>query len=120
VRTILITFLLALATKASSSEFNVGDVFFCTSDSGAFVEPPDYNLAKWKPENFKFTITEDNRIKFGSSGYFANTDKIILRMSYDLKAQDQVSLFHLQSGRFHYASASGLGSSIMSGTCDKF
>lgn len=109
-----------VGTSVNANEFNVGDVFYCTSEVGYFAESPDYQAKRWNVQKFKFKITQ-NKIKFGTGGYFNNDEMEIERAFGDLKAADSISIFHLTSdGRFNYATASMFSSGFMTGKCDKF
>lgn len=108
------------ATSVKANEFNAGDVFYCTSEVGYFAEGPDYEAKRWNVQKFKFKITQ-NKIKFGTGGYFNNDEMNIERAFADLKAIDSISIFHLtMDGRFNYASAHTFSSGFMTGKCDKF
>ena len=121
--------LLALTNPVNAGEYKVGDVLYCESESGAFVQNPDYKFNKWKPFTFKFKIKSEQEIKFGSGGYF-NNKKFNLEFWTDvdgdgildlpLVAKSYARRFILHMGRFTYARADSLDASMMTGTCDKF
>ena len=125
--------LLALTNPVNANMFGgykVGDVLYCESESGAFVQNPDYKFNKWKPFTFKFKIKSEQEIKFGSGGYF-NKEKFKLRFWVDLDGDGRSDMslkterydkrFTLDDGRFAYSSITpALGAYMMTGTCDKF
>ena len=113
--------LIALTNPVNAEGFNVGDVFYCEVESGAFAEPPNFEFTVWKPFNFKFKIVSRNLIKYGSGGYFNNIEAKIGFMSNGmLETNETFSVFSLYKERFNYGSAGVAGSSMMTGTCDKF
>jgi len=113
--------LIALTNPVKADRFNVGDVFYCESESGAFAQPPNFEFTKWKPFNFKFKIVSRDLIRYGSGGYFNNSESKIGFMSTDmLETDDTFSMFSLVKERFNYAIAGISGSSMLTGTCDKF
>ena len=121
--------LIALTNPVNADNYKVGDVLYCESESGAFVQNPDYKFNKWKPFTFKFKIKSEQEIKFGSEGYF-NNKKFNLEFWTDvdgdgildlpLVAETYARRFILHMGRFTYARADSLDASMMTGTCDKF
>ena len=113
--------LLALNNPVNAEGFKVGDVFYCEVESGAFADTPNFEFTKWKPFNFKFKIVSRDLIKYGSGGYFNNSESKIGFMSTDMLETNQTfSMFSLNKERFNYGSAGIAGSSMLTGTCDKF
>ena len=109
--------------------YKVGDVLYCESDSGAFVQSPDYEFKKWITQKFRFKIESEEIIKFGSNGYFNNSEYKIVNwfdpnedgiLDMYLEAKTYVQYFNLLDGRFTYSSTSPYDLSMMTGTCDKF
>jgi len=115
--------LLALTSPVNADTIKVGNVYYCEGEHGAFVEGPDYAFSRWKPFKFKFSVVDTKTIRFGSGSYFdGKTFTITNWNNYDIPL-DTVRPrrnFAFNGERFHYGSASGFGSSFMTGTCDKF
>ena len=40
--------LLALTNSVNAGEYKVGDVLYCESETGAFVDSPDFDFKRWK------------------------------------------------------------------------
>tara|TARA_R110002153_G_scaffold8523_1_gene36545 strand:+ start:653 stop:1045 length:393 start_codon:yes stop_codon:yes gene_type:complete len=116
--------LLALTNPVNANTYKVGDVFYCESESGAFVEErSDWNFGRWAPFKFKFKIESLKLIKFGSSGWFDSMEHEIKHLSIireALAAGDDYGKLFLLNGRFNYSNTSFDQLFMMTGTCDKF
>ena len=121
--------LLALNNPIKAEGWNTGDVYYCESESGAFVkEETNWEFNKWKPLKFKFKIEgvgEDLYIKFGKGGHF---NSLVLDISksdiawsnHFLKGTNTSGTFILNHERFKYVFVDGGTAAMMTGTCDKF
>jgi hypothetical protein len=114
-----------LASPTLSADLNVGDVVFCTSDIfyGTNVNKAD-EIKRYKNESIRLSIS-NNAIKFGTSGYFADSEMPIRDFKqWTVTAQDKYSTFELDAYQskisFYYASANPFGMALMKGSCDKF
>ena len=117
---------LHLAAGSQADAYEVGDVLYCSTVTGAYVESNE-TKAKLFNERFKFQIKQDNSgnkiMKFGEGGYFDNGTRNIRFLSGAsdlLEAGDKISHFKLHDGEFHYGYAFYSGAGFMKGTCDKF
>ena len=109
--------------------YKVGDVLYCESESGAFVQAPDYEFKRWITQKFRFKIVSEEIIRFGSSGYLKDSEFKIVDwfdpnedgiLDMYLEAKTYVEYFNLLDGRFTYSSTSPYDLSMLTGTCDKF
>ena len=58
--------LLAFTNPVNADEYKVGDVFYCDSEAGAFIEDiSNYDLKILTPRKFRFKIENKNLVKFG-------------------------------------------------------
>ena len=114
--------------KAEEWSWNFSDVYYCESESGAFVqEEKDWKFTKWTPQRFKFKIERigDYRyLKFGKGGYLDKTTLDISDINFEgdsyLSAGNFGRNFLLNGGRFKYVELNAWLASMMTGTCDKF
>lgn len=116
-----------MMTGSQANAYQIGDVLYCSSVTGAYVESNETKAKLWNDQRFKFSIGRDksgNKImKFGEGGYFDSSTRIIrfLGLASDvIEAGDMSSHFKLDDGKFHYGYAFYSGAGFMKGTCDKF
>jgi hypothetical protein len=121
-----LTIILALhmATGSQANAYQIGDVIYCSSETGGYADGTDTKITLWN-ERFKFQIQPDNSgnaiMKFGEGGYFSQITKDIVYLGVTLlEAKDVNSVFKLSDERFYYGFASVVGAGFLNGTCDKF
>ncbi|MDC0649102.1 hypothetical protein N8Z70_02835 [Candidatus Puniceispirillum sp.] len=116
-RTLLTAIFLTLFSQTASAE----TVFYCTETVSLNVN--NHELTNYKPQNFKFRITE-RVVTFGSGGYFDNATKIITSYSNENNwaSTDKYSMMWFNKGYFIFTSAFILTkqSAIITAKCDKF
>ena len=124
-RLFLIIAIALVSTPSFSSDLAKGDVLFCTSDFfyGTNVDKAD-EIKRYKNESIRLSIS-NTAIKFGTSGYFADSEMPIRDFKqWTVTAQDKYSTFELDAYQskisFYYASANPFGMALMRGSCDKF
>ena len=124
----VLAFLMTIGAQVSALNMNTGDVMYCTSDDGAFVQGSDnFELSRWPSQKFKFQITkgkgEKKIITFGSGGFFDGTTMDIvffLEGGSILEASSRTAKLYLIDGRLNYAVASAPLTGFFIATCDKF
>ena len=71
-RAVIIALMLTVASPAVGAEIKVGDVYFCNMVQLLEIKEDDqWEIGKYKLENFKFQVTQ-NEIVFPRSGHFGN------------------------------------------------
>ena len=114
-----------MSNPVLSADINIGDVMFCTSDFFYGTNVNKVNeIKRYNNENIRLSIT-NTAIKFGTSGYFADSEMPIRDFKqWTVTAQDKYSTFELDAYQskisFYYASANPFGMALMRGSCDKF
>lgn len=122
----LIALLIITGSQASAADsYKVGDTFYCNETAVAFSNGDvGWKVANGKLEAFRFSLTKDSQgkmlMKFGSSGYFDGITMSVWKSSWMLETDGVRSSFHLNKGRFTYASADVFQVVMRTGTCDKF
>ena len=122
---ILIAFLMMIGSQVSAKDYELGAVFYCNEEVSAFVNVlNDWKLKQTRPAQFRFTLVKQADgsaiVKFGSSGYFKDTQMTVKRRDWKLEAADSYSMFVLADGRFTYGGANDFNAFFRTGTCDKF
>ena len=116
---------LLIITCSQANAYQIGDVLYCSSETGAFVRNDETKPTLWNTQRFKFSIARDKSgntiMRFGEDKHFGGDIKRINFLTSDLlEANDLMSHFALDDGTFHYAYAFYSGAGFMKGTCDKF
>ena len=118
--------LLALTNPVNADEYKVGDVFYCDSEAGAFIEDiSNYDLKILTPRKFRFKIENKNLVKFGKVSWLLETefkiDFLPSSPSYDMLVADNMyGYLYMSKGRFNLTQSTFVGAYMMTGTCDKF
>ena len=116
--------LLALTNQVSAEDYKVGDVFYCESEAGAFVESSSsYELKKSSQEKFKFKIENKSLVKFDTADWLVDPEYVLefyLKRPDLLMAKNEYSSFFMAFGRFNFTMSHFGFARLMTGTCDKF
>ena len=115
--------LVARTNPVNAEGFKVGDVFYCESEAGAFVEESSgFELKKWISQKFRLKIENEKLIKFGSVDWLAETNfKIDFLSELDMLVADNgFGSLYMVSERFNLSQSNFAGAYMMTGTCDKF
>jgi len=114
-RTILSSLFITLASQVAAEE-----VYYCQGLELAEWSSQKQKLTEYTPQNFKFSIKQ-NQVHFGSGGFLDNTKKKI-RLHTDnlLHASDEWSVLTMDKGNFNYAIVSYGVMVHVAAKCDKF
>ena len=115
--------LLALTNPVNAEDFKVGDVFYCASEAGAFVETSsNYELKKSSQEKFKFKIKNKSLVKFDTTDWLVDPEFVLefyLQRPDLLMAKNEYSSFFMAYGRFNFTMSHFGFARLMTGTCAK-
>ncbi len=120
---LILSFTLGLTTAANANtkDFAVGDVFFCEMEAFLSWEWDEGKVVNYKPQKFKFTVSDETTLKFGREGYLQGVELKITWMSDNLlDATKDSSVMSLKDGKFNYVSSFYSSASMIAATCDRF
>ena len=118
-RVILLIFILLFGNQAHSNA--VGDVYFCNMKENAEWLWENGKLQKIELSNFKFTIVDGNKIKFGKGGFFHDIEMDIDFLTSDLlNATSISSRVRMEDNRFNFGMTVYEGVIFITASCDKF
>lgn len=106
-----------LATQVAAEE-----VYYCQGLELAEWSVPEQKLTQYKPQNFKFSI-QQNQLHFGSGGYLDGTKLEITRhIGRFLEANSFLSqaALDLNIGSFNFAHVGYDHITLIAAKCDKF
>ena len=116
--------LFAFSNPVNAEGFKVGDVFYCVSEAGSFVESSSsYELKKSSQEQFKFKIENKSLVKFDTADWLVDPEYVLefyLQRPDLLMAKNEYSSFFMAYGRFNFTMSHFGFARLMTGTCDKF
>ena len=61
---------LAVCFVMLAKQLGAEEVWFCQGESLYAMEAPERKMTSYKPQNFKFTIYNREKVVFGSGGWF--------------------------------------------------
>jgi len=118
-RYIFIILFLLFGSQASSNQ--VGDVFFCKMKENLGWDWNDNKVVKYQLHEFKFTIVDEYKIKFGQGGTFddyeMNIDNFVGNI---LVASSTTGRLAMKNNLFSFTTTSLDRASVIAAICDKF
>ena len=123
--TLTLSLLLGLATSVSANNkpFAFGDVFFCQTDKLVYYDwkADEERFGVYRNENFRFTISEDNTLRFGDSGILQGVEiDINLLGVRNISAQSESTTVNVKGTWFSYAMATFNSITMIAANCDRF
>ena len=125
-----LSLLLGLTTSVSANNksFEAGDVFFCQTEAYTDWDWEEKKLKNYKLEKFKFSISDEDTIKFGSSGFLANEEFPITfienKMLYAARTFEALGhttyTISLDRNNFSFTKNDYVAPSLGAATCDRF
>jgi len=105
-----------LATQMGAEE-----VWFCQGESLYAMEAPERKMTSYKPQNFKFTIYDSEKVVFGSGGWFSDMEYIITEYLGDtFWAYNDNKVIVMDEGKLNHAYVDFDTIVTVTATCDKF
>ena len=117
---IILAFLMTLATQGKAVDLKNGDTFYCgTDDFIEFTHKTDWKLKRRTSQKFKFQI-KDGNIIFAGNGYFTGKRVINYIGGEMLDSQDSYTRFSFEKNHFNYVAGYSRDAIVVVGSCDKF
>ena len=120
---ILLYFILSAgAVNANSKALAVGDVFTCQMEAFVQWDWEKTELTGYQKEQFKFSITDENTVKFDEASYFEN---LVLNISYigykilALNSEDGNIVAKLKDDKFSIVAISYDASDFITAKCER-
>ena len=122
---VTLTLIVGLGTPVSADDkpFAVGDVFFCQMDKLVDYDwkATGERFRLYRNENFRFTISEDNTLRFGDSGVLQGVEVGIYLLGVQkLSAQSNSTTVNLNGTWFSYATVTYESITMIAANCDRF
>lgn len=119
---LLYSILSAGAVNANVKALSVGDVFTCQMEAFVQWDWDKTELTGYQKEQFRFSITEQNTVKFEEASYFEN---LVLNISYigykilALNSEDGNIVAKLKGNKFSIVAISYDASDFITAKCDR-
>ena len=120
---ILLYFILSgSAVNANAKAFAVGDVFTCQMEAFVQWDWEKTELTGYQKEQFKFSITDENTVKFEEASYFENLALNISYIGYKilaLNSEDGNIVAKLKDDKFSIVAISYDASDFITAKCER-
>ena len=110
------------SVHANAKALSVGDVFTCQMEAFVQWDWEKTELTGYQKEQFKFSITDENTVKFDEASYFEN---LVLNISYigykilALNSEDGNIVAKLKGDNFSIVAISYDASDFITAKCDR-
>ena len=108
--------------NANAKALSVGDVFICQMEAFVQWDWENTELTGYQKEQFKFSITDQNTVKFEEASYFENLALNISYIGYKilaLNSEDGNIVAKLKDDRFSIVAISYDASDFIAAKCDR-
>ena len=108
--------------NANAKALSVGDVFTCQMEAFVQWDWEKTELTGYQKEQFKFSITDENTVKFDEASYFENLALNISYIGYKilaLNSEDGNIVAKLKGDNFSIVAISYDASDFIAAKCDR-
>ena len=108
--------------NANAKALSVGDVFSCQMEAFVQWDWEKTELTGYQKEQFKFSITDQNTVKFEEASYFENLALNISYIGYKilaLNSEDGNIVAKLKDGKFSIVAISYDASDFITAKCER-
>ena len=108
--------------NANARALSVGDVFTCQMEAFVQWDWEKTELTAYQKEQFKFSITDENTVKFDEASYFENLALNISYIGYKilaLNSEDGNIVAKLKGDNFSIVAISYDASDFITAKCDR-